>query len=78
MLHRYISISPKWKLVNNSDVTAFFTGDNEICQYRLKSASVKDIDIADSLGQKYQYRQRRYSSTSRLYAPAITPPFHAF
>ena len=46
--------------MNNVDVAAFFTGDNEICQYRLKSAPVKDIDIADSLGQKYQYRQRRY------------------
>jgi len=34
---------------------------------RRKSAAVKDIDIADILGQKYRYRQRRYQPTSKLY-----------
>ena len=29
MSHRYISVSPKWKLTNN-DVIVYIVGDNEI------------------------------------------------
>ena len=32
MSHRYISISLKWKLRNNTDVIAYFVGNNKICQ----------------------------------------------
>jgi len=32
MLHRYVSISPKWKLSNIIDVIVYFAGDNEICE----------------------------------------------
>jgi len=58
MLHRYITISLQWKLMNNIDVIAYFAGDNDINVSMPKSAAVKDIDIdiADILGQKYRYR----------------------
>jgi len=54
----FANISPKYKLRNNTDVIANFVGDNEICEYRPKSVTVKDrpidINITDILGQKYQ------------------------
>ena len=45
MLHRYL-ISPKWKLKNNIDVTDYFAGDNEICEYRPKSAAYFGSEIS--------------------------------
>ena len=44
VIRRYISTSPKRKLRNNTDVTDYFAGDNDIIS-RSKSAAVKDIDI---------------------------------
>ena len=52
---RYISTSQKRKLRNNTDVIDYLL---VIMKYmnRPKNAAVKDIDIADILGQKYRYR----------------------
>jgi len=59
VIPRYISTSLKWKLRNNNDVTDYFAGDNENVN-RPNRAAVKDIDIADILGQEYRYRQYQY------------------
>ena len=52
------SSSPKRKLRNNTDVIDYFASDNEIYEQAEEHCSKQDIyiDIADILGQKYQYR----------------------
>jgi len=52
----HISTSPKRKLRNNTDVIDYFAVDNEIHEYRPKSAAVKDIDIDISKGDINGYR----------------------
>jgi len=55
MIRRYISTTLKRKLRNNTDVIDYFSGDNDYMS-KPKNTAIKDIDIADILGQKYRYR----------------------
>ena len=47
----YISTNLKRKLRDNTGVIDYFAGDSEINEYKPKMATVKDIDIVNSLGQ---------------------------
>jgi len=51
-------------LRNNTDVIAYFAGDNEIFMSRPKSAAVKDIDIGDIFDHNYRHQPRGYRPIS--------------